>query len=92
MTTHGDPDSEFLEPGLDPREREELSAIAQRLRYERPVPRLAFVAALRKALIGTEPEAPQRAQRLIAAYAGSGLILLALAALGIAGAGPLAAG
>jgi len=34
---------------------------------------------------------PRRLRLLIAAYAGSGVLLLAIAAIGVAGAGPFAA-
>lgn len=79
---------------MDPREREELDGLADRLRGERPVPRAGFRAELRSRLV--EARARRRAPRgrirlLIAAYAGSGAVLLLVAAFGVAGAGPLAA-
>jgi hypothetical protein len=79
---------------MDSREEQELEAIADRLRRVRPAPQAHFVVALRSRL--EEIRRPRRAPRgrvrvLIAAYAGSGAFLLAIAALGAAGAGPLAA-
>jgi hypothetical protein len=73
---------------LDP----ELHPVEERLVRERPVPRAGFRSELR-ALIGTAagPER-RRVRRLIAAYAGSGALLLAVAIAGTAGVGPLAAG
>ena len=85
----------FLEPGLPSGESEELGHLARRLERERPVPRAGFRGALRRQLLDAadrQPLRPQRLGLLIAAYAGSGMALLAIAALGIAGAGPLAAG
>jgi hypothetical protein len=65
--------------------------VAARLRAERPVPRPQFRGDLRRALIAQRgPRRPRRLHALIAAYAGSGLCLLAVAAVGVAGVGPLA--
>jgi hypothetical protein len=74
-------------------EREELESLMQRLR-RRPVPRARFRGELRRRLLAAaeqQPSQPQRLRLLTAAYAGSGVVLLAIAALGVAGAGPLAA-
>lgn len=79
---------------MDPREREELEAIADRLHRARPVPRAGFRGELRSRLLEgrVRRRAPRRRVRLlIAAYAGSGAVLLLVAAFGVAGAGPLAA-
>jgi hypothetical protein len=66
-----------------------------RLYAERPIPRPAFrgalgrrLAALRAAGVGR----PRHLKALVAAYAGSGLALLAIALAGVLGGGPLAAG
>lgn len=79
---------------MDPREEQELEAIADRLRRGRPAPQPGFIVALRDRLQKTRRprrRAPRgRVRLLIAAYAGSGAVLLAIAALGAAGAGPLA--
>jgi hypothetical protein len=84
----------LLDPALEPRERERLAAIARRLEAERPVPRAVFAAALGKRLrerLERRWAPARRPAVLIASFAGSGSCLLLLAALGVAGAGPLAA-
>jgi hypothetical protein len=89
------PDTDpLLDPALDSRERERLAGLARRLETERPVPRAAFRGALGRRLLRQlerHRARPGRLRILITAYAGSGLFLLAVAALGVAGAGPLAA-
>jgi len=73
---------------------DEFDPITQRLESERPVPRAAFRGELRRMLMAGAVERSSRPPRLrlmIAAYAGSGLVLLAIAAIGLAGGGPLAA-
>jgi hypothetical protein len=76
--------------GLD----RDLDAIAARLESERPVPRAAFRGDLRRRLVA-RPAGRRLSRRgalaLVTAYASSGLALLAIAAIGVAGAGPLAA-
>ena len=69
-----------------------IDEIARRLEAERPVPRPAFRGDLRRSLVAdTErPLALGRVRRLVFAYAGSGFCLLAVAAVGLAGVGPLA--
>ena len=71
----------------------DLESIATRLATERPVPRAGFRGELRRHLTNGDSGAPrpQRLRLLLGAYAGSGALLLAIVALGIAGAGPLAA-
>lgn len=79
---------------LDPDERNALAGVARRLERERPVPRPGFRGSLARKLAGqVEPyrPAPRRLEIRIGAYGGSGFVLLAVAALGLAGAGPLAA-
>lgn len=63
-----------------------------RLMAERPVPVASFRSELRRRLLGVADEAPERrrVRRLVAAYAFSGAALLAIVAISIAGAGPLA--
>lgn len=76
-------------------ETETSDRIAEMLEAERPVPRAAFRGDLRRALLARErraPQAPPRLRVMIAAYAGSGAVLLAIAAIGLAGVGPLAPG
>jgi hypothetical protein len=92
--TQSDDISADLEPGIDPHEAEALARVANRLTDERPVPRPAFRGALWRHLsTGAESSPvrrPQRVGSLIAAFAGSGFLLLAIAAMGLAGAGPFA--
>ena len=65
--------------------------IEERLAAERPVPRAGFRAEMRAHLLGSLRETPPRRLRLlIATYAGSGAALLVVAAIGVAGVGPLA--
>jgi hypothetical protein len=59
---------------------------------ERPRPTPAFRSAVRRRLLGSVKNRPARVRGLIFSYAASGMLLLAVAALGVAGAGPLAAG
>jgi hypothetical protein len=82
---------EILEPELEPAERKRLLETARLLERERPVPRPAFRGKLARRLRARSPS-PQRLRVLIGAYAGAGLALLAVVAVGLAGAGPLAPG
>jgi hypothetical protein len=75
-------------------EDQEFTQISERLQAERPVPRAAFRGDLKRHLAVTKPSrrtARQRVGVLIGAYAASGTALLAVAAIGLAGVGPLAA-
>ena len=84
-----------LRPYVDKTDAEAINELAARLSDAKPVPRAAFRGELRARLAEREQGAgiggwrPQRLGATIAAYAGSGLSLLALAALGVSGAGPL---
>jgi hypothetical protein len=83
------------DPGPAPRWSPELVELARRLERERPVPRAGFRATLRKTLLdaeGARALSRARVRLQLAAYAGSGVVLLAIAALGVSGVGPLAAG
>jgi hypothetical protein len=73
-------------------ERPGLVALAERLGDQRPVPSAGFRGTLRRRLLDQGPgeRRPARIRLLIGAYAGSGSLLLAVAAVGLAGAGPLA--
>ena len=79
-----------------PEEDEEVARVASALEAGGPVPSLSFRAALRRHLLdralGRHGAEPARVRLLIAAYAGSGLALLAIAMIGVVGAGPFAAG
>jgi hypothetical protein len=84
---------QMIEAEPDPAERAALVALVDRLERERPVPSAGFRASLRRRLLeagGGATSRPQRVRLLVAAYAGSGSLLLAVAAVGLAGAGPLA--
>jgi hypothetical protein len=90
---HG-PISDELRPYVDHDEAAGIDRMAERLRSERPFPRAAYRAELRAHLrdhASARPAwRPRHLRRLVAAYAGSGVALLAVAAIGLAGAGPLA--
>jgi hypothetical protein len=83
--------SDELRPYVDRGEAEAIDRIGERLEAERPNPRAGFRAEL-KARLASAPASwrPQRLRLAVAAYLGSGLLLLAVAALGVGGAGPLA--
>jgi hypothetical protein len=82
---------EVLDPKLEPAERLRLLETARVLEQARPRPRPAFRGELARQL-RARSTGPQRVRLLIGAYAGSGLALLAVVAVGLAGAGPLAPG
>ena len=79
MTHESDPDPD-------------LAQLEARLEVARPVPRAAFRGELRRRLAaqGASRPATRRLRLLITAYAGSGAALLAIAAIGVVGAGPFA--
>jgi hypothetical protein len=83
-------DNDFLDPKADTLERVLLTETARLLERERPVPRPAFRGKLAREL-RPDSSSPYRVRRLIAAYAGSGVVLLLVVAIGLVGAGPLAA-
>jgi hypothetical protein len=84
-----DPREDVLDPNLDPQERAELLETARLLEEHRPVPRPEFRGQLARRL-GKRLSNPYPARRLIAAYAGSGFVLLMVAGVGLGGVGPLA--
>jgi hypothetical protein len=66
-------------------------AIEKRLKGARPGPSSAFNSELRHHLLNAAGgPSPERLRLLIVVYAASGLLLLAIAAIGLASAGPLA--
>ncbi len=76
---------------LGPEATDELILLAQRLHDARPVPAPAFRGRLGRQLAAQPPRfAPARLRLLIATYAGSGLVLLVLGAVGASGHGPFA--
>ena len=84
-----------LRPYVDRHETEGINALGERLRDGRPIPRAAFRAALRATLSAGAPALsdwrPRRLRLLVACYVGCGCVLLGVAAIGLAGAGPLTA-
>jgi len=62
--------------------------IERQLTEGRPLPPASFRGELRRRLLGPQALPPSRVRLLIAAYAGSGGLLLATVVLGIAGVGP----
>lgn len=72
--------------------RDEMREFEHMLERSRPGPRPTFRGDLRRRLLGSAAAArPAGLRRLIAGYAVSGLLLLAVAAAGLGGIGPLAA-
>jgi hypothetical protein len=68
--------------------------IEERLRAERPLPHPTFRGDLRRRLLGLEEAGfsrPRQLRLLLAAYASTGVALLAVALVGVLGVGPLAA-
>jgi hypothetical protein len=84
-----------FEPGVPPAERVRLAEVADQLERDRPVPRAAFRGDLRRLLAdggrGSVVTTASRWRVLVAAYSGLGALLLAVAAIGLAGAGPFGA-
>jgi hypothetical protein len=83
-----------LPPDLAPDEAERMLELALQLEAGRPLPAPGFRGELRRRLAGTEAKgvmAPRRVRSLALSYALSGLLLLAVAAAGVAGGGPFAA-
>lgn len=70
-----------------------LANLAERLERERPVPSAAFRAELRRRLTAPSrlPIHSRHHRALAAAYITLGLLLLAVAAVGLVGTGPFAA-
>jgi hypothetical protein len=81
-----------LDPELEASERDELLALAVRLKEQRPVPRARLRSAIRARLLGDTASVPRsRVAALILGYGASGTLLLAIAAVGLVGLGPFAA-
>ena len=75
-------------------EHEALGLLGHRLEHERPVPGAGFRGELRRHLLASPRGSTQPSVRWrlrAASYAGAGAICLAVAAIGLAGAGPFAA-
>ena len=83
------------DPGPASKEESRFADLVRRLERERPVPRAGFRASLRSRLLEADSERASAGARVrvqVAAYAGSGVALLIVAALGVSGLGPLSAG
>ena len=87
--------SDELRPYVNRGESDELNRVGEWLLGRRPVPSAGFRAELHghlSALVDRKRRwRPRRLRPVAAAYIGCGLALMAVAALGLAGAGPLAA-
>jgi hypothetical protein len=82
--------SHELRPYVDRGEADAIDRIGKRLTGERPVPTASFRAELKRRLASAPTEwRPRRLRLTVAAYFASGLLLLAIAALGLMGSGPL---
>lgn len=70
---------------------DDLERLGEQLHDGRPLPRAAFRGDLRRRLLARRPGGPRppRLRAQIAAFAGAGTVLLAVAAISAAGAGPL---
>ena len=84
-----------LRDDLEPNDADELLPIAERLVASRPVPRAAFRGDLKRHLLSEQLSPPlvMRPSYLwarIGASFAAGTVLLAIAAIGVGGAGPLA--
>lgn len=83
-----------FEAGISAEERRLLAEVADRLQQGRPTPAAAFRGDLRRRLLSPSAAGRVRSGRwriLAAAYSGLGALLLAVAAVGLAGLGPFAA-
>jgi hypothetical protein len=90
---HDQPD--YIDPSVPEAARPELQETARLLEDSRPVPSPAFRGTLRRSLVRRQGSFTRSAQvharRTVLAYGGSGLVLLVVAAAGLAGIGPLGA-
>lgn len=78
---------------LEAHDADVLGPLAERLMEQRPVPAAAFRGELRRRLssTGSSVRRPRLLWLRVSASLASGSLLLAIAALGVAGTGPLAA-
>jgi hypothetical protein len=86
--------SHELRPYVDSADAERVDEIADRLIERRPRPRPAFRSELRAQLTQAEARGyggwrPKNLRAAILAFSASGVALLTIAAVGVAGAGPL---
>lgn len=88
------PISDELRPYVNRDDAPLVDAAAERLREGRAVPRPAFRSELKARLVDLDRSAstgwrPKRLKATVAAYGASGLVLMVIAAAGVAGTGPL---
>jgi hypothetical protein len=81
-----------LRNDLEPHDADALVPLGERLLAQRTVPRAAFRGDLRRRLAGgsRRAERPRLLWARVASSLASGLLLLAIAAAGVAGSGPFA--
>jgi hypothetical protein len=87
-------DRNDLEPDISPEELARLGMVSDRLERDRPVPRAAFRGNLARLLAGGHRASAAGSGRwriLVATYSGLGVLLLAVAGIGLAGVGPFGA-
>jgi hypothetical protein len=81
-----------VEPGIGEAERAALWRIADALIAARPYPRAAYRSTVNQWLaLKSTHERPRALWARVGALAGTGVVLLALVAIGLAGSGPFAA-
>jgi hypothetical protein len=83
-----------LPPELEAAEAERMVEVGMRLSAARPLPDPNFRGELRRQLAGAQASgavAPRRVRAFAASYVLTGLLLLAVAGIGVAGSGPFAA-
>jgi hypothetical protein len=90
-------DPHELDPILPPEQRDDLVRLSERLEADRPIPSPGFRGNLRRRLLGTVSQprrqpgvAATRFRLWAAGYTAVGTLCLAIAAIGVAGAGPFA--
>jgi hypothetical protein len=80
-----------IEAGVTADERAVLASVAAQIERDRPVPAAPFRGELRRRLEGSAPGMPAlRRRRFALCYLFAGAGMLALAAIGLTGLGPLA--
>jgi hypothetical protein len=88
----GDEFADDLSHEVIDEERRDLAGLGRQLAESRPVPRATFRSAVRSELLADSAgtAARSRIAALVLGYAGSGALLLVVAAAGLVGVGPFA--